>query len=130
MSLGEFIKRAREEKGITHYSLFRKSDVSLTYLKNIEENKSSPHPEILKKLAGPLGVKYSALLQAAGYLDEAIDISEAIKHKFGILFKDKEVATVLTTPGVKEILEDLYSLSDSKREMAIKSIRAMLEAVK
>jgi len=68
---GDYLRQLRTAKGLTLVELSKASSVSQPHLSNIENGKRGiPSPDILKKLAGPLGVSYSELLSKAGYLDE------------------------------------------------------------
>lgn len=70
---GEWVKALREEKGLTLTQLGDMIGYSNPYLSQIEtgKKKKMPSPELLEKLAKPLGVNYSDLLFMAGYDDLA-----------------------------------------------------------
>lgn len=65
---GEYLRELRKEKGLTLTQLSEISGVSHPYISQIENDKFKPSPDILKKLAGPLGVPYTELLHKAGIL--------------------------------------------------------------
>lgn len=70
MSFGDFIKAKREEKGLKMREVERKTGISQAYLSQIESGKrSTPKPDIIKKLAEGLVEDYSYLMYKAGYLD-------------------------------------------------------------
>jgi HTH-type transcriptional regulator, competence development regulator len=66
---GLYIKSLREQKGLTLSKLAKLSGVSHPYLSQIENGrtKSVPSPDILKKLAGPLGKPQAELMVKAGH---------------------------------------------------------------
>jgi transcriptional regulator with XRE-family HTH domain len=67
---GKFIKLLRKKRGLTLVALSKASSVSQPHLSHIENGKRGvPSPELLNKLAKPLGVKYNTLMEAAGYLE-------------------------------------------------------------
>lgn len=70
ISIGKHINHLRNLKGYTLVQLAELSGVSNPYISQIENDKFTPSPEILKKLADPLGVSYIDLMEKAGYWDE------------------------------------------------------------
>ncbi len=75
ISFGKFLKNIMDEKNFSCRRLGALSDVDHSYISKIckGETAKSPSPDILKKLAGPLGIPYEELLRAAGYLNPADD---------------------------------------------------------
>lgn len=68
MDLGSFIKKLRTDNNLSIREVSRLSGVSHPYISQIETGKNdNPSPEILNKLAGPLGVTQFDLMSAAGY---------------------------------------------------------------
>ena len=66
---GGYLKKLREFKGLTVRKLEELSGVSSSYITNVENGKrSAPSPDILKKLAEPLGVSYAELMVKAGHV--------------------------------------------------------------
>ncbi len=67
--LGKYLKRLRKEKNLTLIDVQKKTRISTGYLSEIERgNRASPHPTILKKLAGIYGVSDKEIMEVAGYL--------------------------------------------------------------
>ena len=67
-SLGQFLKTAREDKGLTLRAVEGSTGVSNAYLSQLEGDKiKQPSPITLHKLSDLYGVSYSALLNMAGY---------------------------------------------------------------
>lgn len=65
---GRFIKNLRDQAGLTLRQLERSSGVSNSYLSQLENGKKGfPSPDILEKLASPLKVSYTELMDKAGY---------------------------------------------------------------
>lgn len=65
------LKDFRKLKGFTIRELADRSGVSAAYISQLENaNRGIPSPEVLMKLSEGLNVSYSALMQAAGYLDQ------------------------------------------------------------
>ena len=59
MTIGERIKKKRNEKGFSLRELAGKVDLSASFLSQIEQGKASPSIENLKKIANYLEVKVS-----------------------------------------------------------------------
>lgn len=69
-SLGEKIKEARKNKGLTTTQLAEMIDVSQGYISHLENNrKKNPSPEILQKIANVLEIPQTDLMIKAGYID-------------------------------------------------------------
>jgi len=67
-----FLKKQREKKGLSIRALAKYSDVSDSYLSQVETGKRFPSAKVLRKLARPLGVKEEVLMREAGYLPEMV----------------------------------------------------------
>jgi len=87
--IGDFLKFKRKEKRLTLTQLSRLSGVSHPYISQIENNKFKPSPEILSKLADPLGVSHKELMEKAGYLPR-----EATQEDIDAFFNDVGTAHI------------------------------------
>ncbi|AVQ21074.1 MerR family transcriptional regulator [Fusobacterium necrophorum subsp. funduliforme] len=63
MSIGEKIKKSRNEKSLSLRELAVKVDLSASFLSQIEQGKASPSIENLKKIATALDVRVSYLIE-------------------------------------------------------------------
>jgi len=96
--LGSYLRRLRQERGITLVQLAKRSKVSVGYISEIErceETNRSPHPGILRKLASAYGVPLQELMEAAGYLvkDEKPQVfseKDRINWAFHVVLSDPE----------------------------------------
>jgi HTH-type transcriptional regulator, competence development regulator len=67
-TLGEFLKAAREGKGLTLRAVERETGISNAYLSQLEGDKiQQPSPLKLHKLCELYEVSYPAVLELAGY---------------------------------------------------------------
>lgn len=93
-TVGQRIRRIREEKGLGLRELGRRADISHSYLSQIENgNKKEPKSYILRALAHELDVDYNELLDIAGYNAEWNYLEEAVIEKIKkviLLFTDEE----------------------------------------
>src|SRR5690625_1405598 len=82
MDVGEFIKKTREEKGISARELSRRSKVSQPYISQIENGDfENPSRKIISKLAKGLNISEVHLLHMAGYLNrETFDVLSDVKN--------------------------------------------------
>lgn len=87
-NFGDYLRKLRKDKRLTLVELSELSGVSNPYLSQIENNKFTPSPEILKKVSDPLDINYFTLLQKAGY----------IKHN---PYADNSLLQTITTNFVK-----------------------------
>lgn len=99
MIKGEYIKKLREEKGISQRQLSISADISHTEISRIETgDRKEPHPIILKAIGKALGINYLDLYYQYGYIDE-----EVLK---GIMLI-KEKSKTLNDYTNKELIEEL-----------------------
>lgn len=79
---GEYLKGLRREKKLTIRQLDLYSGVSNSYISQMERGaRGIPSPDILKKLAKPLGVSYEELMAKAGYFDSGESLFEDLLFK-------------------------------------------------
>lgn len=68
MGFGARLKELMKRANLTRYRLAEDSGVSYSFISDLEKGVSKkPSPDILAKLAGPLGVSYESLMADAGY---------------------------------------------------------------
>ncbi len=75
-SFGKELRKIRKSKGQTINDLSLKSDVSSSYISQIENGKrDTPQPDLIKKLANGLSIDYYSLMRIAGYMEnEELDM--------------------------------------------------------
>ena len=74
-TLGEYIRKLRNDKNIGVRELGRALDVSGVHISSIEKDKNTPSPELLRKMAVVLDVDVDKLLSKANQVDpEVIDV--------------------------------------------------------
>jgi transcriptional regulator with XRE-family HTH domain len=101
MEFKGYLKQLREAKKLSLRKLDDLSGVSHVYLSQIENgNRGIPSPDVLKKLAVPLGATYKELMQAAGYLGEDSSSVSTLEDEW------PEVASVLRGSGKKMTAEE------------------------
>lgn len=71
VEFGSYLRSIRKAKKMTIRQLELYSKVSNAYISQLERgDRGLPSPEILRKLAAPLGVDYDDLMVKAGYIEE------------------------------------------------------------
>jgi transcriptional regulator with XRE-family HTH domain len=69
--LGNELKRAREERGLSLEAVADPAKISAAYVHKLEAGTvNNPSPRVLARIASSLGVPYLRLMELAGYLDE------------------------------------------------------------
>jgi len=69
MGVGAYLKKLREERGLSLRDVERLSDISSGHMSMIEQEKvREPSPRILHSLARLYDISYVALMKEAGYL--------------------------------------------------------------
>lgn len=109
-TLGDFLKFAREEKGLTLRAVERATSISNAYLSQLEGDKiQQPSPLKLHKLCELYEVSYSAALELAGYPvpDSSRNVAE----------QESMAARIgpMTAREEKEIIEYLAFLRSRRR---------------
>jgi len=66
MEFYEWIRKKREEAGLSQYALARQSGLSVRYIQLLERGERRPKIETLEKLARGLGVPFEEVAAAAG----------------------------------------------------------------
>ncbi len=111
MSLGERIKKNRNEKGFSLRDLAAKVDLSASFLSQIEQGKASPSIENLKKIATCLDVRVSYLIE-----------DDEVKKNTDVMRKDERHAiesidsntkiSLLTSSNIEKNMEPiLYEIA-------------------
>ena len=68
---GEYLKILRERVGLSQEHLAEEADISSAYVSQLETGRRNPPtPDVLRRMAAPLGVAYTVLLMQAGHLTE------------------------------------------------------------
>jgi SOS-response transcriptional repressor LexA len=81
MTFGEYLEQLIKEKGYSYRKVAMLSGVNHSYISRLVRNvKERPSPEILAKLAPPLGTTYEDLMRAAGYLPDSPENTRPSHH--------------------------------------------------
>jgi len=115
LTIGEYIKKIREEKNLSLNQLALYSGVSAAHLSRIERGLREPSPEILRKIAAALKVSYEELMKVAGYLDEKSTITtvtdlenrQVENHEWQPKLTEKDKKDIAKT--LEEWMKDLTS---------------------
>ena len=78
--MGAYLKKLREDKGLSTREVFERSKVSNSYLSLVENGHRRASAVVLKKLAPVYGVDYLDLYVKAGYAD-LIEDEKKSKYK-------------------------------------------------
>jgi transcriptional regulator with XRE-family HTH domain len=83
-TLGEFLQKSREGKGLSLRAVEKVTGVSNAYLSQLESSKiKQPSPTILHKLSVLYEVSYNDLLTLAGYpVPDDVSGTSASRHSF------------------------------------------------
>lgn len=100
--------------------LEEESGVSNSYISQVERGeRSTPSPDILKKLSGPLGVDYTELMYAAGYVDQAEKMSnemEQITSAINVLGNLEDLIKQYDDNQIIEMYKHTYRGNDLSQE--------------
>lgn len=134
---GEFLKSTRKNKKMTIRQLELYSGVSNAYISQLERGiKGIPSPDILQKLAKPLGLEYEELMSSAGYIEgnettrlldkflyhiaDTYNLEELIIKEYGKVDEDfKSLRELLDTMNLEEKLEVFMAATDNLENVAL-----------
>jgi len=107
---GEYMRRLREEKNMTLRKLQDLSGVSAAYITYIENGRRrAPSPQVLRKLASPLGVSLADLMLKVGHVDYDHLFNEESNPEENEIYSNSFYAQVLGFPNREAYLEHLLS---------------------
>ena len=102
MTFGQYIKKLRDDNGVSQRVLAEKAGVSNTEISRIESGeRQKPSPAILKAIHVFLGVTYEELMTKAGYIEETIEHQGYIEK----VYKDENGHVVDITKRAKEMYD-------------------------
>lgn len=110
-NLANIFMKARKDKNLTLRQVAYKSNLSATYISELERGlRSLPSPERLKSLSDAFKLDYEYLMQQAGYLEKD---KEGNNDPYDILmFSDKEAFESLSDEERNRILNSLRDQAD------------------
>ena len=92
ISLGDYLRIAREEKGLSIRALARRVGVDHTYLARVENGeRGDPKPELLNRLAAELNVDPAELLAYVGVEPALPEPRLYFRRKLGVDADEAEV---------------------------------------
>jgi transcriptional regulator with XRE-family HTH domain len=109
LTLGLYLKSAREEKGLTLRAVEAEVNISNAYLSQLEGEKiKQPSPVVLHELSNLYKVSYETLMELAGYpVPGASATQHSLYSRIGRTTRDEENALV-------EYLDFLRSRKDRR----------------
>ncbi|BDH60090.1 hypothetical protein MTP04_02200 [Lysinibacillus sp. PLM2] len=110
---GEYIKKVRDDKGMTLGQLATYSGISAAQLSRIENGKRGiPKPPTIERIAKALKIDYEELMIKAGYIEEPLK-PQPVRPDFEITDDIFNSPKVLYGNGLRESREK-YGLTDSE----------------
>ena len=111
MSLGERIKKNRNEKGLSLRDLAAKVDLSASFLSQIEQGKASPSIENLKKIANCLDVRVSYLIEDDEVKKNTDVMRKSERHAIESIDSNTKIS-LLTSSNIEKNMEPiLYEIA-------------------
>ncbi|MBE6020455.1 MAG: helix-turn-helix transcriptional regulator [Clostridiales bacterium] len=113
MSIGSRIRSERKNQNLTLKKLAEKADISVSYLGDIEKERSKPSIDRLRDIALALGKSISYFVDENSFSEEESSYTP-IDEETKILFNE-----LIAVDGFKDILEGFRGFSDwTDREKA------------
>lgn len=126
--IGEYIKYLRKSKGMTLTQLEQISNVSNSYISQLENGHFKPSPDVLGKLSKALEVNFFDLMVKAGYMTidskkDSLDQDFLSKMIQSLSIEDKTnfISDFINNSGSKFLLRD--GVLEKKRKQRIHEIK-------
>lgn len=121
---GQYIKKIREERGLTINQVATYSGISAAQLSRIENGKRGvPKPPTIAKIAKALKVDYEELMAVAGYIEEVTEeIHTSLSDK-----AEKDIAKRLEK--FKEEIENSDGLAFSGEPLSEEAKESLIESM-
>jgi transcriptional regulator with XRE-family HTH domain len=117
MSIGDNIKEFRKLEKLTQVELAKKSNISRSYLADIEKDRYNASVDTLKSIAKALNVSLNMILDDAESREEKEHIFEQYLSNLGIevIYDDKKMQLTLNTSNGECIIsaDDLNNLQNN-----------------
>lgn len=116
-SLGGIIRKTRRDAGMTLQDLAGKSDLSISFLSQVERNLLSPSVSALKRIADALQIPAGSLMFGGQNRSVAggIGLVRADGRK-RVVFPDSEVAYEMLTPDLRRRMSVLWLTAPPRAE--------------
>jgi len=112
-TLGEFIRKLRNNKNIGVREMGRLLDVSGVHISSIEKDKNTPSPELLRKMAIVLDVDVDKLLSKANQVDP--EVINVIKKSSTVVPSFLRSAKDLTKEQWAELEKTVQEMTKKKK---------------
>ena len=104
MSLGEYIKAVRHQRGLSQWELSRLSGLTRSHLSRLElDDFENPSAETFLSLARALKIHPNDLYQAAGYIDEKARFRRSLERTPEEAWAELEKIALQPVPTLKKI---------------------------
>lgn len=133
MSIGENIKNHRKENKLTQKELADKSNISRSYLADIENDRYNPSLDVLKSISKSLDVQLSDLINENNYITQENQSNYSSEHKNNTLesnFVDPQEALQFILKQPLFLAYGGYDLNEMSDEGILEIANDMLLAMK
>jgi transcriptional regulator with XRE-family HTH domain len=124
---GIYLRELRKNKNLTVKELANASNVSQSYLTNVENNKRGiPSPDILKRLHIHLDVDFMELMRYAGYVDNDTDLLIlTLDRLHEVIYEIENVLWLNDDTFPEECIEDIKNIMFDSRWYFYNATRKM-----
>jgi transcriptional regulator with XRE-family HTH domain len=113
VDFGKYLREIRTAKKMTIRQLELYSGVSNAYISQIERGERGvPSPDILKKIAGPLGVEYADLMEKAGYLDSEVKVEKELDDPIVVMADIVKNQKYANSKEIKDLKGEMRELME------------------
>ncbi len=115
---GEYLKRLRERANVSQETLAEEAEISSAYISQIESGRRNPPtPDVLRRMAPPLGVSYIVLMRQADHIRDE-DLQALLLHAMRTLFAQDPGREQLETL-LREAVDRWTALDVKARDTAL-----------
>ncbi len=120
---GEYLKIVRERAGLSQETLADEAEISSAYVSQIETGRRNPPtPDVLRRMAPPLGVPYTVLLTQAGHLTNA-ELQTLLLHAIRVLYA-REPGREALEMVLREAIDRWLALDEEARRNVLDAAHA------
>lgn len=110
-TLGNFIREARKESGVSVRELARRAEITHTFLSDIERGKRNPSQKVLAKIATALEVEIKVL--------QSLDSHAAFAHFKELVDKHQDLCSAFVNL-VTELEDGKISVGNAARRLSVR----------
>lgn len=116
MTVGECIRAARKQRGLTQAELSERAHISRSYLCDAENNRYHPSVDTLQRIADVLAVPVGSLMGDSSSLAELVAADNDLKAAYDLLHAGGKVPVAQLSRAKQKLIADVAEMPDDQVE--------------